>query len=304
MKTFIKKISLLFFFSFSLFFLLKITLKKHQHKNYTSAFVDKLKLLQQNKSQRKIILLGGSAVGFGLSAEQIERTLGIKTINLGLNFAIGLTDFQPFLMKNITKEDIIVFSPEWEFYSQPTFHAVADLENLIRNNYEYGKLMEKEEYVIKSYFSKIQLSLLYGENKNTPYRYNCMNAFGDIISHCSLPAPGAKNYTINTTSLQTEAFPKYFPFIDSNKTVFLFPPTQERIYNKYKAYFSNIQQSLLNQHYMLADSVVNNVYPLSDFFDGDYHIKCEARVRRTEKLIAYLQQVIKGPAALQRHLSQ
>jgi hypothetical protein len=293
MKTFFKKIALFFLLSFSVFFLLKFSLRKYQQKNYNSVFIDKLKMLRENKGGKRIILFGGSSVGWGFSAEQIEKKLGIKTINLGLSMGLGLTDFQSFLTQNLTKEDIVVFSPEWIFYTQPDYYDTATLENLFRYNYEYGKLINNDKYVFQSYLSKIQLGILQSENKSTPYVYNCFNKNGDIISQCSLPAPGPRNYGLKTTPLKINVFPKYFPFLLTNKTIFAFPPTQDRIYNEYKSHFNNIQQSLLNQHYTLVDSVINNVYPLSDFFDAEYHVKCDVRTRRTEKLISFLQQVIK-----------
>jgi hypothetical protein len=243
--------------------------------------------------------LGGSNVGFGLSAEQIEKELGIKTINLGLNMNLGLTDFQAFLSKNLTKDDIIVFSPEWEFYTQPDYYDEGTLDDLITNNYKYGELIGNKGYILKSYFSKIQLSLSQtdisqtGNKKKSPYIYNCFNKNGDIISHCSLPPRRPEDDTLDIKPLQLDLFPKCFPFLRTNKTIFLFPPTQDRIYNKYKDFFNHIQQSLLDHHYILADSVTDNVYPLSDFFDTVYHLKCEVRTHKTEKLIAFLRQFIK-----------
>jgi len=79
----------------------------------------------------------------------------------------------------------------------------------------------------------------------------------------------------------------------TNKVIFAFPPTQERIYKEYGNRLNFIQQSLLNQHYLIADSLIDNVYPQSEFFDAEYHILCDVRTRRTEKLISFLQQFIK-----------
>jgi hypothetical protein len=254
-------------------------------------------MVQENKSTKKIILLGGSNVGFGVSAEEIEKRLGIKTINLGLNMHLGLTDFQAFLCKNLTKDDIVVFAPEWEFYSKPDYCDPRTLNDLIVNNYRYGELIGNNKYVIKSFFSNINLAIFQTDvsqtrNNKTPYIYHCFNKNGDIISHCNLPAPGPKKTTVDTLPLKLDLFPKYFPFLLTNKTVFLFPPVQDRVYNKYKAYLNHIHQALTDRHYIVVDSVANNVYPVSDFFDTEYHVKCDVRPGRTEKLISFLQQFI------------
>lgn len=293
MTQLLKKVILFFLISFSLFFSLKFILRNKQEKNYNSAFVDKLKILQSNRFKKKIILFGGSSVGWGFSAELIEKKLGIKTINLGHYAGYGLIDFQSFFLKNITKDDIIIFSPEWLFYADPEFYEPAILDNLVRYNYEYGKIIGNDYYLIKSFFSKIKISNSKKEDVSTAYRYNCLNRNGDIISQCSLPPFGPQYYKIDHAPLKINSFSKYFPFLLTNKTIFVFPPTQLRVYNENKSYLDLIEHSLLKQKYIVADSVADNVYPDSVFFDAGYHIKCDMRIRRTEKLIDYLNQYVK-----------
>lgn len=293
MSTLLKKIFIFFLVSFSAFFLLKFSLRNFQQKNYNSAFVDKLKILKANKLNRKIILFGGSSVGWGFSAELIEHKLGIKTINLGHSMGFGLTEIQPFLMQNLTRDDIIVFSPEWKFYTEPEYYDTSTLENLYRYNYEYGRLIGNVNYEIKSYFSKIQLGIGQLESKNFAYIYNCLNKNGDVISQCNLKGPGPRYYGVDNKPLKLDAFPQYFPFLRTHKVIFAFPPTQERIYMDFGKRLNFIQKSVLDHHYLIVDSVSDNVYPQTAFFDAEYHITCDVRTRRTEKLISYLQQFIK-----------
>ena len=288
MKNLLKKVSLFLLLSFTLFFLLKYIFINREPKSFNSAFVDKLKILKTNKDKRKIVLLGGSSVGFGLSAELMEQKLGITTINLGHNAALGLVDFQSFIQKNLTPEDIIVFSPEWHIYTQPDFCDPASVDNLIRHNPEYGRLLENPRYVIKSFFANIRLSRYEYDEKNTIYRYHSINANGDIISHCDLKPLGPKLYELKEDPLKLDAFANYFPFLSTNKTVFFFPPTQGRIYQQHKSFFAQIENTLVNNKTVLVDKVIDNVYPDSVFFDEGYHLKCETRLQRTEKLIAFL----------------
>ena len=154
MKLFLKNIILFLFLLVSFFMISKIILPNRE-KNYNSAFVDKLKILQLNKSNKKILLIGGSGIGWGISAELIERETGVKTINLGHNAAFGLIDYQSFIISNINKDDIIIFSPEWIFYNNPTFYDKATLSDLIRYNQEYRVLLNKDNF--SSFFTKIEL---------------------------------------------------------------------------------------------------------------------------------------------------
>jgi hypothetical protein len=293
MKKLFLQIILLLVISFPVFFLSKVLLLKYQQKTYDSAFVDKLRVLQSNSHTRKIVLIGGSSVGWGLSAELIEKALGIKTINLGHHAGFGLIDFQSFLMKNITKDDIIVFSPEWHFYIDPASFDKATLDNLIRYNQEYGVLLGNEDYVFKSYFSEIKLQILEPAIPS-PYRYDCLNKNGDVVSQCSMKPTGLKPYTIDTTaSTQIDQFPAYFQFLKSNKTIFVFPPTQQQVYNASGNFLNQIENKLRSKNYVVYDHVSDNVYPDSLFFDNEYHLTCDARISRTEKLIAYLRQIYK-----------
>ena len=168
------------------FIFVRTALLNKQPKNFNSAFVDKLKLLHESKFQRKIVLIGGSSVGFGLSAELIEKEIGVKCINLGHHAGFGLMDFQKYVLSNINKNDIIVFSPECEFFSNPTYFDTATLDNLITNNFEYGRLIGNRSHMIKSFFLKLvffpkEMAVA----RDNPYVYRCLNKNGDIISHCN-----------------------------------------------------------------------------------------------------------------------
>ena len=95
-------------------------------------------------------------------------------------------------------------------------------------------------------------------------------------------------YKLQQGLLKISSFPKYFPFLLSNKTIFIFPPTQQKVYNENKQYLKSIEASLYKNNYTLLNNVEDNVYADSDFFDAEYHITCESRIHRTEKLINYL----------------
>ena len=82
MLRFIKKVLFVLIAILAIFLALRFYTMQYRAKNYVSAFVDKLQILEKNKNNRKIVLIGGSSVGFGISAEMIEQQTGIKTINL------------------------------------------------------------------------------------------------------------------------------------------------------------------------------------------------------------------------------
>jgi hypothetical protein len=291
MRPFIKNISFFLILFLTSFLILKITLPTRA-KNYHSAFVDKLKILQSNKKIHKIILIGGSGVGWGISGELIEQETGIKTINLGHNAGFGLIDYQKFIMDNITKDDIIIFSPEWNFYNNPTFYDEATLNDLIINNLEYNILINNYYYVIKSLFTKIERNTQKVNDSSSAYRYDCFNKNGDIISHCGLIKSKIRRLGKISEELKIDSFKIYFKFLSTNRTFFLFPPTQSIFYKENFKTLNRIEKLLQKNNFKIIDNLENNVYSDEMFFDAEYHLKCEYKNIRTKKIIDYLKQTI------------
>jgi hypothetical protein len=272
------------------FIFLKLSLNSGKQ-NYNSAFVEKLIILKKYRHQKKIVLIGGSSVGWGLSAELIESETGIKTINLGHHAGFGLIDFQSFIIKNLNKDDIIIFSPEWIFYTDPTFYDKATLDNLIRYNIGYGELLQNDFYKLSTLFTKINIESFQDDNLGNPYRYDCLNTNGDIISHCGLKAKLPQYYTIDNEHIAVERFKELFPFIVNNKTIFLYPPTQKKVYERNKIFLNKINNTMLKNRYCVVDKIEDNVYKDDCFFDSQYHLTCEERIKRTGKLIIFLKKM-------------
>ena len=261
---------------------------------YNGAFVEKLKILQQHKDVRKIVLLGGSGTGWGISAKMIEDSLGIPTLNLGHHAGYGLLDFQKFVIEQLTKDDIIIFCPEWEFYENPEFHDKALLNDLITKNTEYGTLLNNTLYQIRSYipFPAIKVATFLPKEQNTPYRFDCFNANGDIVSQCSMLPKGPVSFGFRDSTFSLSNFENHFPFLQTTKTFIVFPPTQARVFAKNKTFFLNIERALAEKKYTVLDSVTDNVYPETSFFDLQYHLTCEVRAERTAHLIPKIRALI------------
>lgn len=288
MKKFLTNISVYIFLVMSIYLIGRYIVFKRP-KDYDSAFVDKLEILRSHKSETKIVLIGGSATGFGLSAEQLQQETGILSINLGHHAGFGLVDFMPFIQQNLSKNDIIIFSPEWGFFSKPDFVDEAILNHLIRYNPQYGSITGRPLYQLKSVFTAIDIHPApdTGINKRI-YTYDCINGNGDIISHCNVPALGPRRNTIDTSGFKIEKFEECFSFLKTHQTVIMFPPTQQIAYRNYSGYFNKIYQILKSRSYLLAGDIESNVYPDSAFFDEEYHLTCAQRTIRTKQVIDFL----------------
>src|SRR5689334_19236212 len=64
----------------------------------------------------KILLVGGSNVRFGFSAEQIERDTRVPAVNLALSADLGV-DYLLYLTRSVAKPgDTVVMALEYDFY--------------------------------------------------------------------------------------------------------------------------------------------------------------------------------------------
>ena len=256
-------------------------------KTYNSAFIDKLELVKKNKNQRKILLIGGSSIGWGVSAEQIEKATNITTINLGHHAGFGLVDFQDFLLSCLTPDDLIIFCPEWFYYNNPNAYDTATLNNLLQNS-AYLDLTNKPLATrLRSIFLK-KISFSEDKDKSSPYVYKCINQNGDIISHCGLKPEGPKKYSVDFDSLDLKTFTNTFKYISTVRCILLFPPTQESVYLKDKKSFEKLQAVISQSKLTFIDSIKSNIYHESDFFDQNYHLKCDVITERTKKVIQYI----------------
>lgn len=271
-------------------------------KNYNSAMVDKLGMLQKNKAKQKIILIGGSSVGWGLSAEKIEKATNITTINLGHHAGFGLLDYQEFIISCLNPNDIIIFSPEWNFYDNPDNYDTATLDDLY-TNITYLKITKKSLFTkIKSVLlRKISLSTIKNHNPDNPYIYDCFNKNGDVISHCGIKSRKPKKYKVDFANFNLELFKEKFKYISKSNCIILFPPTQETVYKKHKKSFDDLQIAISKSKLNYIDLITSNVYNEMDFFDAEYHLKCEIKNKRTEKVIKSIKHLVNSSKSNQIH---
>ena len=100
--------------------ILWIYTKNIKKNSYLLARIDKHEILKKTPSP-KVIFVGGSNLAFGIDCSQIEDTLGITCVNMGLHAGQGMhfimDDFDPFI-KNMSKTEgnIIVVMPEFAHF--------------------------------------------------------------------------------------------------------------------------------------------------------------------------------------------
>ena len=186
--------------------------------NYLLGFEKFLSTAKETFGEERIILVGGSSLGWGVSSEKLTKNLGIITLNSGIHAGIGYRNFLRTLEDVSDKErDLIVISPEYNIVSGGGALGRSD-EFCFITIYVRGELpIDCIGYSLSS-FAKISPIL----NRNKPandqdeYIRNGFNDYGDYTYRVDGVNMIGKMDNVDLCSgwdIQ-DLSDKYMPFID------------------------------------------------------------------------------------------
>tara|TARA_B100000780_G_scaffold278245_1_gene251147 strand:- start:4776 stop:5666 length:891 start_codon:yes stop_codon:yes gene_type:complete len=177
MKNILYFIITLFLFNFGLSLSIQIIPKSSFYKDhYLASIEDALVNLKKTSNERRGILLGGSSLGWGVSAEQLSTKFKLQYINTGVHAAIGYKNIWNIYEKSLNKDkDIIIISPEYGSISSTNISPeVCTLT--------YLNIFTKIICVPTILDHHIR-NLFFSNVSNNEYNRNGFNSFGDHIAH-------------------------------------------------------------------------------------------------------------------------
>jgi len=280
---------------------------------YKDTFVgelgDKYELLNAT-DEKKVVVIGGSSVAFGLDSAMMEEHLGRKVVNFGLYADLGTKLMIDLSKSNINEGDIIVIAPELNsqtlslyFNAETAIQAMdgswnmlahvdsGDYESLIGAMWKFAS--EKLNYTLtgtrpensgayqKQWFNK------YGDNTfDRPY--NTMVSTSKTIS---LDFRTNKNDSVTSEYEQfidyvndyVEFCEKrgatvYFSFAPMNEAAMTDYNTAENVYNFYKNLCASLNCRVISD---VTKSIMDEGY----FFDSEFHLNNAGVTVRTAQLI-------------------
>lgn len=86
-----------------------------QEGSYSAALLRKYDYLVSLKNKKKIIVIGGSGVAFGLDGDLIKRETGYEVVNFGLHAGMGQRIMLELSKAGIGKEDIVILAFELDY---------------------------------------------------------------------------------------------------------------------------------------------------------------------------------------------
>jgi hypothetical protein len=151
--------------------------------NYLLGFENFHNTASETIGQKRIILVGGSSLGWGVSSEVLTKNLGILTLNSGIHAVIGYRNFFRNIEDVLDKDhDLMVISPEYSI--------VSEGGNLGRSNeFCIIAIYVRGEYPIDcigySISSLAKISPILNRNKSAStrdeYIRSGFNKFGDYV---------------------------------------------------------------------------------------------------------------------------
>jgi hypothetical protein len=252
----------------------------------------------------KIIFTGGSATLYGVRAKDVERTFGIPTVNYAFNAGLGL-DYILYTVKKIAKKgDVVILPLEYEHFlydgATNSFKASFILSG-DREYFLHGLSFRKK---LENLFSIIAFNKVFKAFKRSrsrqpnPWPLGTLNQNGDITGNVGnrrleeiSPTPLPNGELKETEGL---LLIKEFSCWAAEKGITVYVSYANRVYVKdyereaYVRYFENLRCYFVRNNIRFIGTPYDFFYPVSFFYDTEYHLNEDGVTLRTETLMRML----------------
>jgi len=272
--------------------------------DYNLALLDKIARLETTVGQpRRLILVGGSNVAFGMDSERIERETGLTVVNMGLNVGLGLgyalAIIEPFLRNG----DTVVLVPEYGNFTDDwngdfnRFAVTIDVQKkspltLYRRGL-YGWPRECVEYLRWKAFGFLRQGKVFTDGK---LRRSLFNRQGDYVGHLGEPGrrfPASRRR--DASEVDPTAMTRLSGFIAEVKRTrpgvsfaVVFPSFEAESYDHQKLAIDAIAQGLSGLDLAILSPPEASRWERHLFYDSAYHLNREGRQLQTGQFIQNL----------------
>lgn len=272
-----------------------------QENKYSESFYAGMKIkydrLKETEGER-IIIIGGSAVAFGLRTDELESATGKTVVNFGLYARLGIKAMTELAKPYIKEGDIIIIIPELssETYSDNIDYNILlkCLENIDKSIYLKTFGFEDKTNLFTNYFSFVFERAKGDVNPIAPYNIESFNEYGDIESDevkiNILPSFYDESQLIvpDKTWINKEfkdyinSFVKYAEKKNA-KVYFSFSPSNVRaLYTEKTEEFEKVLSDSLDCE--VLGNVKDFMYNSDCFYDTNYHMNYSGSFAYTKTL--------------------
>jgi len=251
---------------------------------------------------RKIILVGGSNLHYGINSKLLEEELGIAVANMGLQGSIGLEYYFNEIMDKVQENDIVILLGEPGLYHKIDTNGEQTLYNLI-SKYPKGikylnkyQIINSPKYIgvaINENF-KYFLTLISAKLQNLKTTLEQTNTWGDYEGHKGM----------NSTYTAKKLEPIDFQYAKKRikHTISFLQNTEREITSRGAHFFIGFAPTAKSIErddiFRLIDeattdafsdtklgSMTEYVMPDEYFFDTSHHLLYKMRDKRTKMVI-------------------
>ncbi len=141
----------------------------------------------KNVSGRKVVVIGGSSLAFGLRSDLLEEELGMPVVNFGLYANLGTKYMLDVAEDFIGKDDVVIIAPEQNPQALSLYFNAEAAWYSIDGKYEILKKVDGDNAgeMLGKFFTFVSGKFGYWKNHNKPdpdgvYNVSSFNALGDI----------------------------------------------------------------------------------------------------------------------------
>lgn len=263
--------------------------------SYMAATIDKHARLRQLDGPR-LILVGGSNVALGLSAEQLSGALDKPAVNMGLHANL-VRDFMLAEVHDALRSgDVVLLSFEYQaFAADPSPITLAQLLEVRPASLTYVPVQLAPRFTDDGLImigQRARRTLIQRPAAVAPYSRDSFNMYGDAEGHHGMPQrlplrpfylSGFDGDSVEVAAASIEVFARHAASLGA-KVYYSHPPLPAEVFADHAEAIATVAARV--DH--IADVTVVNAptsLPSSCFFDTAYHLSELCTQRRTAGLI-------------------
>lgn len=271
----------------------------------------------ENSPGRRLVLVGGSNLAFGIDSDLIEAETDFTPVNMGMNGFFGVRYMLEEVRHDVRAGDVVVIAFEWDNYVKTIEGANSDLLMILKANpaaFRYfgwkqrvRVLFSGAPYVAQQKVMRVVNEALRGSQHDESYdvvarveRLSGFNAAGDLTSHLGVAWPYPRSEGLDLTELGIDAavvgriqdFAREMAERDVTVVV-SYTPVMASFYREHAALIDEVHRRINEGAPGLAPRHPRDyVYEEPLFFDTVYHLNAEGRGPRTRQLIGDVDTVL------------
>jgi len=267
----------------------------------------KIAFVENSEVSPKMLISGGSNVGYSLDCELLSEKLNIEAYNVSFSISHGYELILNYIASNLNKGDIFLYIPEYD-------HYYIQNENMMSNSlgasiynklslFQHLSFAQKVDFITK--IPKFNILLGYKNVKHIlsgkATSKSLINSKGDYIYHLDQPQTWKKTEKTRYEKYKYDGkLSEHFKtqiiqakkLIESKGALFYisFPAIAASQYDK--RFKEDIEKFYKNTNINIVGSQGNYIFPDNLIYDHPYHTMRKGRTKRTRILAKDMQEAL------------